>query len=98
MSAGTAGAGTPVRIIEAHRGWFDWRLSDVWRSRELIGLFVWRDFVSVYKQTIIGPAWHIVRPLITTLLFTLVFGRIARLSTDGAPPFLFYLTGTIAWM
>jgi lipopolysaccharide transport system permease protein len=87
-----------VRVIEAHRGWFDWRLGEVWRYRELVGLFVWRDFVSVYKQTIIGPAWHIVRPLVTTLLFTLVFGRIARLSTDGAPPFLFYLTGTIAWM
>ncbi len=98
MIAGTERTTTSIRTIEAHRGWFDWRLGEVWRYRELVGLFVWRDFVSVYKQTIIGPAWHIVRPLVTTLLFTLVFGRIAGLSTDGAPPFLFYLTGTIAWM
>jgi lipopolysaccharide transport system permease protein len=87
----------PVRFITAHRGWFDWRLGQLWRYRELIGLLVWRDFVSVYKQTILGPAWHVIRPLITTLLFTLVFSRMAGLSTDGAPAFLFYLTGTVAW-
>jgi lipopolysaccharide transport system permease protein len=87
----------PVRLITAHRGWFDWRLGQLWRYRELIGLLVWRDFVSVYKQTILGPAWHVIRPLITTLLFTLVFSRMAGLSTDGSPAFLFYLTGTVAW-
>ncbi len=86
-----------VRLITAHRGWLDWRLGQLWRYRELIGLLVWRDFVSVYKQTILGPAWHVIRPLITTLLFTLVFSRIAGLSTDGTPAFLFYLTGTVAW-
>lgn len=86
-----------ITVITADRGWFDWRLRQLWRYRDLIGLFVWRDFVSVYKQTILGPAWHIVRPLITTLIFTLVFSQIAGLSTDGAPPFLFYLVGTIVW-
>lgn len=87
----------PVRVITPHRGWFDWRLGQLWRSRELIGLFVWRDFVAVYAQTVLGPLWHILRPLVTTLLFTLVFGRIVGLSTDGAPAFLFYLVGTVAW-
>jgi lipopolysaccharide transport system permease protein len=60
-------------------------------------MFVWRDFVSAYKQTVLGPAWHIIQPLLTTMMFTLVFGKIAGLSTGGVPPFLFYLLGTVAW-
>jgi len=84
-------------IIEPQRGWFDWRLRQLWRYRDLVSLFVRRDFVSVHKQTILGPAWHIFQPLFTTLIFTIVFSRFARLSTDGAPPFLFYMSGTIAW-
>jgi homopolymeric O-antigen transport system permease protein len=84
-------------VISPHRGWFDWRLGQLWRYRDLIGLFVWRDFVAVYKQTILGPGWHIVQPVVTTLIFTLVFGRIAGLSTEGTPPFLFYMAGYIAW-
>ncbi len=90
-------ASLPLTIITPHRGWFDWRLGQLWRYRDLISLFVWRDFVSVYKQTILGPAWHVVRPLFTTLIFTVVFGRIAALSTDGAPQFLFYMVGNVAW-
>jgi lipopolysaccharide transport system permease protein len=86
-----------LTVITPHRGWFDWRLGQLWRYRDLIGMFVWRDFVSVYKQTILGPLWHIIRPLITTLTFTVVFSRIAGLSTDGTPPFLFYMVGNIAW-
>lgn len=85
-----------TRIVP-HRGWLDWRLGQLWRYRDLIGMFVWRDFVSAYKQTILGPLWHIIQPLLTTLMFTLVFSRVARLPTDGAPPFLFYLIGTVAW-
>jgi lipopolysaccharide transport system permease protein len=69
----------------------------LWRYRDLIVLFVWRDFVSVYKQTILGPAWHIIQPLLTALTFTLVFGRMAGLSTDGTPPFLFYMSGYVLW-
>lgn len=84
-------------VIAADRSWFDWRLRELWRYRDLVALFVWRDFVSVYKQTILGPAWHIIRPLFTTLVFTLVFGRIAGISTEGAPPFLFYMVGSVAW-
>jgi lipopolysaccharide transport system permease protein len=83
--------------ITPHRGWLDWRLGQLWRYRDLINMFVWRDFVSAYKQTILGPAWHIIQPLLTTLMFTVIFSKVARLPTDGAPPFLFYLVGTVAW-
>ncbi len=72
-------------------------LSELWCYRDLISLFVWRDFVSVYKQTILGPLWFIIQPLLTTIVFTVIFGNIAKLSTDGLPPFLFYLSGVIAW-
>ena len=83
--------------ITPHRGWFDWRLNQLWRYRDLIGLFVRRDFVSVYKQTILGPLWHVIQPLLTTFIFTLIFAKVGRLSTDGVPPFLFYLAGLVAW-
>ena len=83
--------------ITAHRGWLDWRLKQLWSYRDLIGLFVWRDFTSAYKQTILGPAWHVIQPLLTTLIYTLIFGTIAKLPTDGVPPFLFYLSGTVVW-
>src|SRR4026209_1250850 len=98
-SPGTVVAGDSKHetLISPHRGWFDCGLGELWRYRDLIALFVWRDFVAVYKQTILGPAWHILQPLSTTLVFTVVFGRIAQLSTDGIPPVLFYMLGTIAW-
>lgn len=86
-----------LTVISAQRGWFDWRLGQLWRYRDLISLFVWRDFVAVYRQTILGPAWHIIQPLLTTLTFTVIFGKFAGLSTDGAPAFLFYLAGIVAW-
>jgi lipopolysaccharide transport system permease protein len=84
-------------VITPDRGWFDWRLGQLWRYRDLVSLFVWRDFVSTYKQTILGPLWHVIRPLISTLIFTVVFSRVVGISTDGAPPFLFYMTGTVLW-
>jgi len=86
-----------MTVITPHRGWFDWRLKQLWRYRDLIMQFVWRDFVSVYKQTVLGPTWHVLRPLLATFVFTIVFRRIASLSTDNAPAFLFYLTGYIMW-
>jgi len=76
---------------------FDWKLVELWRCRDLISLLVWRDFVALYKQTILGPAWHIIQPLLTTLTFTIIFGKIAALPTNGSPPFLFYLTGNVLW-
>jgi len=84
-------------IIHPHRGLFDLHLGDLWRYRDLVMLFVWRDFVSVYKQTILGPIWYLVQPLLTTLTFTVIFGNIAQLPTDGLPQFLFYMSGTVIW-
>ncbi len=84
-------------IIRPQRGWFDLRLGEVWRVRELIMLFVWRDFVSVYKQTVLGPLWHFIQPLVTSVVFTVVFGNIARLPTDNLPQFVFYMSGNVIW-
>lgn len=84
-------------IITPKKSWFDLRLNELWQYRDLIVLFVRRDFVAVYKQTILGPLWHIIQPVFTTLVFTLVFGRIAKISTDGQPAFLFYMCGVTIW-
>jgi len=84
-------------IIQPKRGWLDLRLGELWRYRDLVMLFVRRDFVSVYKQTILGPLWYLIQPLLTTITFTVIFGNIASLPTDGLPPFLFYLSGTVIW-
>jgi lipopolysaccharide transport system permease protein len=84
-------------IIKPQRKWFDWRFGELWRARDLIMLFVWRDFVSVYKQTILGPLWYLIQPLLTTLTFTVIFGRIAALPTDNVPDFIFYLAGSVLW-
>jgi lipopolysaccharide transport system permease protein len=73
------------------------RIKELIEYRDLIFMLVKRDFVAQYKQTVLGPAWHIVQPLTTTLVLTIVFGKIARLSTDGAPAFLFYLVGATLW-
>ncbi len=84
-------------VIKPQRNWLDWRFGELVRARDLIMLFVWRDFVSVYKQTILGPLWYLIQPLLTTLTFTVIFGRIASLPTDQLPDFLFYLSGSVVW-
>lgn len=84
-------------IITSRKKWYDLQLADVWRYRDLVALFVRRDFVSRYKQTILGPLWFIIQPLITSLVFTVIFGNIARLPTDGLPQYLFYLSGNVMW-
>jgi lipopolysaccharide transport system permease protein len=84
-------------VIKPQRNWLDWRFGELVRARDLIMLFVWRDFVSVYKQTILGPLWYLIQPLLTTLTFTVIFGRIASLPTDEVPDFLFYLSGSVVW-
>lgn len=83
--------------IEPQGSLLDLRLSELWHYRDLVLLFVRRDFVAIYKQTILGPLWYLIQPLLTTLTFTFVFGRIASLPTDGLPEFLFYMSGTVVW-
>jgi lipopolysaccharide transport system permease protein len=82
-------------IISPQRNLLDLRLRELWHARDLILLFVRRDFVAVYKQTILGPLWYLIQPLLTTIVFTVVFGSIAKLPTGGLPPFLFYMSGTL---
>lgn len=84
-------------VIEPSTGLFDLHLKDVWRYRDLLVLFVKRDFVAQYKQTILGPLWHLIQPILTTMVFLLVFGKIANISTDGITPILFYLSGITMW-
>ena len=84
-------------IIKGHTSLFDVRFDDLWRYRDLLGMFVKRDFVSFYKQTILGPLWFFVQPILTTIVFTFVFGKLANIGTDGLPDFLFYLSGITAW-
>lgn len=83
--------------IKPQRNLLDIDLSELWRYRDLIMLFVRRDFVSRYKQSILGPLWFIIQPLLTTLMFTVVFGKIAGLPTDGLPKPLFYMAGIVGW-
>ena len=84
-------------IIRPQRAWWDLRLGDLWRYRDLVWLLVWRDFVAVYKQTILGPLWYFIQPVISTLVFTVIFNGVAKLPTDGLPPFLFYMAGNTIW-
>jgi len=84
-------------VIRPQRNLFDLRLGELWKYRDLTGLFVRRDFVSVYKQTILGPLWYLIQPILTTITFTVIFGRIAKMPTDGLPQFLFYMSGTVVW-
>jgi lipopolysaccharide transport system permease protein len=84
-------------IIQPQRSLLDLRLGELWKYRDLVMLFVRRDFVSVYKQTILGPLWYLIQPLLTTITFTVIFGGIAQLPTDGLPQFLFYMSGTVIW-
>lgn len=84
-------------VIQPKTSWFDLKLKEVYDYRDLVFLFVKRNFVSKYKHTILGPAWAIIQPLLTTVVFTLVFGNIAGLAPGGIPSFIFYLSGTILW-
>lgn len=83
--------------IEAKSSLFDLKLNEVWAYRDLLWLLVRRDFVSFYKQTILGPLWFFIQPLFTTLIFTFIFGNLAGISTDGLPKPLFYMAGITAW-
>jgi len=86
-----------TKVIGPKSSWFDINISNLWNYRDLIMLFVKRDFVAFYKQTILGPLWFLLQPLFTTLVFTVIFGRIANIPTDGLPQILFYMCGIVIW-
>lgn len=83
--------------IESRSSLFDFKIKELWAYRDLLSLLVRRDFVSFYKQTILGPLWFFIQPLFTTLIFTFIFGNLAGISTDGLPKPLFYMAGITAW-
>jgi len=84
-------------IIRPQHAWWNLHLDELWRYRDLIRLFVWRDFVAAYKQTILGPLWYVIPPIVSSVVFTVIFGNIAHLPTDGLPAFLFYMAGNTVW-
>ena len=83
--------------IDSKRSWFELNLKEVWQYRDLILLFTKRSFVVTYKQTILGPAWIFLNPFLTSIIYTVVFGGIAGMSTDGVPQLLFYLCSNAIW-
>jgi lipopolysaccharide transport system permease protein len=86
-----------TEIIEPRTGLLNLRLKEVWRYRDLVMMFVRRDFVATYKQTILGPLWFFIQPLLTTITFMIIFGSVAKLSTDGMPMMVFYMSGVTIW-
>lgn len=84
-------------IIQGKTNLFDLRLKEVWRYRDLLLMFVKRDFITVYKQTILGPLWFFIQPILTTITFTVIFGNLAKIPTDGAPKIIFYMSGITIW-
>lgn len=83
--------------ITSDRSWLDFNIKEVWKYRDLIILFTKRNFALTYKQTILGPAWIFLNPFITSIIYTFVFGSIAKMSTDGVPQILFYLCSNAIW-
>ncbi len=84
-------------ILKAKRHWWNIDFKEIWAYKDLIMLFVRRDFVAYYKQTILGPLWFLIQPLFTTVVFTVIFGKIANIPTNGIPPMLFYMAGVVCW-
>ena len=84
-------------IIKSGAPW--WRIDfwEIWEYRDLLVLLVKRDLTAVYKQTVLGPLWFVIQPLLTTIVFTIIFGTVAKIPTDGVPHFIFYMSGTIFW-
>lgn len=84
-------------IIQPKAHLFDLNLKEVWKYRDLLFLFVKRDFIAQYKQTILGPLWYLIQPIFTTIMYLVVFGKIANIPTDGVNPILFYMAGITIW-
>ncbi|MBQ8603960.1 MAG: ABC transporter permease [Oscillospiraceae bacterium] len=85
-------------VIRSETKWYDLNLKEVLKYKDLIKLFVQRNFALIYKQTVLGPLWLVLNPLVTSVVFTVVFGQFAGLSTNGMPQFLFYMSGNTIWM
>ena len=84
-------------IITPNRGYFEFHFNEIWNFRDLLLIFIRRDIITQYKQTILGPLWIVIPPILTTLVFTIFFGNIAGIPTDGIPSVLFYMAGIINW-
>ncbi|MEG1801681.1 MAG: ABC transporter permease [Oscillospiraceae bacterium] len=84
-------------VIKPQQGWFSVDIREIWDYRDLIWIFIKKNFKLIYKQTILGPAWLVLNPIITSVIFTFVFGQFAGISTDGVPQFLFYMAGNTLW-
>lgn len=96
-AAGDDAPAHPELVIRPGGDWFDLDLADIWRHRDLLVILVEREFISKYRQTILGPAWFVLQPLLMTLVFAVIFNGVAHIPTDGAPPMLFYLAGLLGW-
>ena len=83
--------------IKPQTHWYDLRIKEIFKYKDLLFLFVKRDFISIYKQTILGPLWFFIQPIITAITFTVIFGNLAKISTDGLPQILFYMCGITLW-
>jgi lipopolysaccharide transport system permease protein len=88
----------PLTRVQPSRGWTGVNLPELWRYRELLYFLTWRDVKVRYKQTLLGAAWAILKPLFSMVIFTVIFGRLARVPTDGAPAPVFYFTGLLPWI
>lgn len=84
-------------IIKPRKKWLDVDIKGIWRYRDLLYMYVKRDIITIYKQTILGPLWFVIQPVLTTIMYMFVFGGLAGISTDGAPQPLFYLSGIMLW-
>ena len=84
-------------VIEPRSSWLSINLRELYNYKDLVALFVRRDFVSQYKQTLLGPIWFFIQPVFTTLIFTVIFGRVAGIATDGIPHPIFYMSGIVIW-
>jgi lipopolysaccharide transport system permease protein len=84
-------------VLRVDTNWLNLELEEIWRYRDLLLILIWRDFSAKYKQTILGPIWFLLQPIMMTLIFTVIFAHVAKVSTDGLPPLLFYLCGQLGW-
>lgn len=94
--SGTSGEDWDL-VISPNSGWLQLNLKEVWRYRDLLTLLIKRDFITQYKQTILGPLWYLIQPVLTTLMFLLLFSRVARIPTEGMHPTVFYMSGLTLW-